>query len=55
MTSHTAKAIKDILAALDYYYGTREGVVYSKQKWRDVLERALHDFAEAIKLDAIEP
>lgn len=55
MSPRTANAVKDIIAALDGYYGHNEGVVYTVWRQREKLERALHDFAENVKQDAIEP
>lgn len=55
MSPHTAKAIKDIIAAMKNYYSSTEGSVSSCWPAEEKLERALHDFAENIRQDAIEP
>lgn len=55
MSPYTAKAIKDIISALDRYYGSSDGQVYVVARQREVLEKALHDFAENVRTDAIEP
>ena len=48
MTPETAKAIKDVIAALDGYYGASGGIVYTVAMKREAMEKALHDLVQSL-------